>query len=275
MNSEEALHTAARRYCMDRISMWHNRYAKLASAGQDREGVIGKYTPEALATFPRYNVLEAILAEIERSVPSDFRSMDEIRDRFLLAGQTAESMFTQPPNEQIALRVMSEERQLFCDYVRGLTSGDLRSVQPLPYQRVLSESESEGLRAKLKGRWRACDGYWHPLSLEDMPPDVIAFQARYFDKEVGAVTFRRILADRGINRVWELREWEPDYEIDLELLDPVHAEVEQYYTSRELDWLVYVSHESSITFAGAWLIKAVQDAWPNWEQRLYTGWDYE
>lgn len=63
-NSIENLHTAIRRYCMDRYSHWTGKYAELSSAGKGRAG--SGYTDEALYTFPRYNVLNAILFEIER-----------------------------------------------------------------------------------------------------------------------------------------------------------------------------------------------------------------
>jgi hypothetical protein len=42
-----------------------------------------------------------------------------------------------------------------------------------------------------------------------------------------------------------------------------------------MDWLIYASHESSITVAGDWLLEAVKAEWPEWEQHLYTGWDYK
>ena len=51
-------------------------------------------------------------------------------------------------------------------------------------------------------------------------------------------------------RVWELNEsrLDPEYEMDTRLCD--FAGNETYWSSRELDWLVYVSHESSIAFTG-------------------------
>ena len=50
---------------------------------------------------------------------------------------------------------------------------------------------------------------------------------------------------------------------------------ETYWSSRELDWLVYVSHESSIAFTGTWLVEEVKRRWPGWERRAYTGYDYD
>jgi len=69
------LHSAARRYCENRYGYWANEYNKICNAGLDRIG--NSYTKEALSVFPRYNVLAAILEEIERFVPEDFEDFDE------------------------------------------------------------------------------------------------------------------------------------------------------------------------------------------------------
>ena len=46
---------------------------------------------------------------------------------------------------------------------------------------------------------------------------------------------------------------------------------EQYSTSELTDWVVYASHESSITIAGDWLIRILKENWPEWLQRTYQG----
>ncbi len=40
-----------------------------------------------------------------------------------------------------------------------------------------------------------------------------------------------------------------------------------------MDWLMYASHEGSLTIAGDWLIEEVRAAWPEWEQHLYAPYD--
>jgi len=117
--------------------------------------------------------------------------------------------------------------------------------------------------------------YWHPLLGEELPPQVFAVQQAWFDYAVPPPTLQRILGQRDITRVWELREYGPEYEIDLDEMEPEYTGAEGYWTSGDMDWLVYVSHESSVTLAGGWLIDAVKTVWPEWERRLYTGWDYE
>jgi len=62
VNASLALHTAARRYCLDWHAYWCDRYSEIVSNDGDRQQDGYHYTPEALATFPRYNVLNAIVS---------------------------------------------------------------------------------------------------------------------------------------------------------------------------------------------------------------------
>lgn len=116
--------------------------------------------------------------------------------------------------------------------------------------------------------------YWHPLIRLDLPPNVIALQQAWFDDAVPLATLHHILEEHGVTRFWELREYGPEYELDLAEMEAAYTEAESYWTSGTMDWLIYASHESSITVAGAWLISKVEAAWPAWEQHVYTGWDY-
>ncbi len=146
----------------------------------------------------------------------------------------------------------------------------------MPYRRLLTERESARWRSRLAARWDAHPRIdsWYPLSGET-PPDVLALQDLYFYLEVEPAAFRSIFLRRGVARVFEFVEnhvFGRDCELDVELFVPRPAE--RFWASRDLDWLVYVSHEHSITFAGDWLLEEIRAIWSNWQERRYTGWDY-
>ncbi len=46
---------------------------------------------------------------------------------------------------------------------------------------------------------------------------------------------------------------------------------EAYWFDDSLNWVVYKSHEGTITFGGEWLINHVKDIWEDWSN--YTKWD--
>ena len=93
--------------------------------------------------------------------------------------------------------------------------------------------------------------YWWPLD-GAVRPDAVAFQDAYFHREVGAEALRRLLRRRGITRVWQFEELRlaPDLEQDPIWCTFRRSGGETYWTSRALDWLVYASHERSLTIAG-------------------------
>ena len=148
-----------------------------------------------------------------------------------------------------------------------LTDSDLQSVQPLEYQRVLSQSESESVWARLRERWQITDGYWFPLA-ECSLSDVAAFQDRYFNEFCLSFNLVDLLSSRGVSRVWELREYGPEYEQDVSLFGPNYNGAEGYWSSGDLDWIVYASHENSITIGG-WLLTEIKDQWLEWKQRIW------
>jgi hypothetical protein len=262
MSEVQQLHTAARRYLIDRSTYWSERYAQTPGPWS------GRYSAEDLDAFPRYQVLDAILEEVERLSLEEFASVEELRERIARAGWTAQSLFTSGEMGEIERRAMAQERERFVSFVTDLSSEDLALIEPLPYRRMLSDSEVEELSKRLRGTWGVEGGYWFPLT--DVPrEDVLAFRAAEFRREVSVEHVQEILRTRGVDHVWELREYGPSYEMELSELDPVYAGAEGFWFSSTLDWIIYASHENSITVGGEWLIAEIRRIWPSWEQWIW------
>lgn len=266
MNEAVALHTAARRYCLERFAYWCDCYAELVSRGRDRQPN-GDYTDNAWAIFPRYNVLNAIRVEIERIDPIELAALEETKVMLIRAGDTADDHFTRKPANEIEQRATDEERADFCRYIEDLAASDLESIKPLPYRRVLNAEEAGAIWVRLRRGWHIPEHYWYPLS--NRPPvEVEAFHA---DQDcIQPDVLRSLLASHGIERVWELREYGPEYEEDVALFEPYYTGAEGYWSSGELDWVVYASHESSVT-VGGWLLPALKAAWPAWNKQTWRG----
>jgi hypothetical protein len=269
VNASLALHTAARRYCLERHAYWCERYSEIVRKQGDRQRDGYHYTPEALSTFPRYNVLNAIRVELERIDPAELGSVDDTRALLVLAGETAQDDFTRKPSGEIDERAMAQERDEFCRYIDGLKVGSLSAIEELPYRRVLTTEESKAIWSRLRSRWEIPQGYWFPLADCELP-GVVAFKTREFDEAVAYERMREVLASRGIARVWELREYGPEYEQDLGLFEPYYNGAEGYWSSGNLDWIIYASHESSVT-VGGWLLAELKRIWPSWQSHVWTG----
>jgi len=261
MDFLEKIHTAARRYCMDRHHYWCMEYQRVNPSGTV------KYTDEHYDTFPRYNVLNAILVELERYTGETYPTVEAAKAAATRAGFEGNDAFTESPSNDTEKKAIEDERFQFAKHIDGLSDADLEAVEPLPYRRVLSKEESARLWTDVKKKWDI-DGYWYPLA-ETQASQMAAFQDRHFEESVPPEKLRDILSGRGINRIWQLMEYGPEYEIDTVLFEPCYGGAEGYWTSDGFDWLVYASHESSITVAG-WLLPEVQQVWPESKTHVWT-----
>jgi hypothetical protein len=148
-------------------------------------------------------------------------------------------------------------------------------IATLPFRRVLATAESKSLWNQLRMTWHIGEGYRYPLREGPAPRNILAFHVEYFEAVSGSMFLRDALSRRGISRVFEDHEFgpdEPEYEIKLSIFDPAYRwGGEQYCTAVGADWVVYASHESSITIGGDWLTKMFKEKWPECAQRTYLG----
>ncbi|MFF2019712.1 hypothetical protein [Paenibacillus sp. NPDC058177] len=271
------LHSLARRYCITKIDYWGRKYSRLIDQGRDREPDGIDHSLEAKKLFPRYIVLKAILAELERYIPEDFDSFSEARFKITQVINEAVSFMTKAnDDDNVTRNTMSEERSSFVSYLENVSAAKVMSQPPLFYRRKLSVPEIELLWTQLNDIWAIkTRGPWIPLdgSQNEL---TLAFMDDYFDSEVGYELLRKFLKEHGVNHVYELRELEfsPEYELELSAFTPTYAfNGEGFWCSKEMDWVIYASHENSITIGGEWLINKVKEVWSNWESRLWLDWE--
>jgi len=64
-----------------------------------------------------------------------------------------------------------------------------------------------------------------------------------------------------------------EYEQEISAFRPTYGfNGEGFWCCKQMDWVIYASHENSITFGGEWLINKVKGAWSNWESYLWLDW---
>lgn len=319
MTATESLHTAARRYCIDRAKYWRAKYAEIEKRNERPAtlGLLAKLgltvqhqTREGSATFPRYKILDAILIEVERRIGEEFPSLPDMKLWLIAAAQSAYEEEARPPDlvmssmkeafspdvrerlqalgrkAKIVLGheseidrtlqngAMKDECDSFAAYLNGLSSDGLANIEGLAYRRTLRDNESDRLWSLLGSRW-GVDGQWYPTDRggEDAPPeDTVAFQAApFFDNRL-VEAIQGVLRREGVTRVYELREFasSANYELDIELLRPWYTLDEGYWLDDSADWILYASHEGSVTVGGARLLPALKEVWSNWYEYVYA-----
>jgi hypothetical protein len=267
MDLSVALHTAVRRFCANQHYRWSLEYMPLCKAGLDRVG--SGYSEAAYALFPRYRLDEAIEVEVERLTGMEFPSLEKTREMLIEAGACALSILNQEfQYSSLACVSLRDEFETFELYVKGLDPAQLSSIEPLPYRRVLRNLESKELREKLRTTWGA-SGYWYPLAKCAPDTNVIAFHEELWKQRKGAALLVKAMQERAVDRCFLLREGPTDYELDRALMDPIYSGDESFATS-DFEWLVYSSHESSISVAG-WMADFFRMQWPDWESITYEG----
>jgi hypothetical protein len=279
MDDITALHTAARRYCQQRFSDWSQNYKDLQAKEKwqitDSFALGWQYSEDAYRIFPRYRVDAAIQMEVERLMPDCDASLEALRTRLSCACDVAEIRLRTELTNSIAREALRQEADDFRAYISILNGSDLRSIEPLPYRRVIDDVESKQFWHQLQRVWGIGSGHWFPLKQCPVPPNVFAFHDDYFDKIDGVALLQNALQAHGIRKVFQLHEFgppEPEYEIDLSIFVPTYGSGgEQYSTSGLSDWVVYASHESSVTICGDWLTRNIEMKLPDWSQHTYRG----
>ncbi|MFI9009130.1 hypothetical protein ACIGNX_18075 [Actinosynnema sp. NPDC053489] len=260
------LHSMARRYLVERHDELTARYAELPNGGRARDGF--RYRAEAKRLYPRYQVVQAVLEEVERLDPDRLPALDPLTDRLVEAAGSARSVFTSGWVGRVEAEVADEERRRFAAAVRAWRSGAGGPVGHMAYRRVLGPAESHEWRRRLASRWGVRNLSWHPMIADEVPDGVLVLREEAMWDGPGTDVVREALRGRG--RVVELREHGAEHLLDLDLLDPVYTGAEGMWTDDALDWLAFASHEGTVAFGGV-LADRLPRLWPDLDGWRWTG----
>ena len=151
MDEQTALHTAARRYCIERAPGLDPRQEE--HWYRDRRWTQDKARFFALVaargTGAQLSILGDILFRIEQIIPNDFPGIEALRTFLIEMGRIVDDEQTTSPDLDFEAEV-EKERALFCRYIENLSVDDLHAVAPLPYRRVLGLREQERIWQRLK-----------------------------------------------------------------------------------------------------------------------------
>lgn len=265
-NSAQALHNAVRRYCYDQHRHWCDVYASIPK--DDSAGTY-RYSSKQKDVFPRYNVLNAIRVAVESIDPEQIDNFTPTQEMLDSLGDSADDGSTPNPIDEIVRNAQHNERQKYCEFVRSLSTESVWLYDPLPYQRVLYKSESDDIWQALSQQWSIDRGAsWYPLA-PTSSTNVAAFDADAFHGSVPSHAVVRLLDVLDGSRVYELREYGPNYILDNAAVSPVYNGAEGFWTTANCQWVLYASHESFITLAGS-VLDRVKTIWPTWAQHELT-----
>lgn len=258
MIQTEALITTARRYCIDNHSYWANRYSNEMSHNNN------PYSDNDYNLFPRYNALAAILLGVEAFVGQTFASLDNCKQELKQMGLTSRTPFTTGQQNDIERNAIQDERNKFVKFIDGITMRDLELVEALPHRRKLKDEEAKQIRQYLLDNWNYDGGYWEPLENKSQKPTVFVMKESVTQSDIKKII--QIVSERADNKIFEISEDRNDYEIEIDSFSPDLYET--ICCDKSFDWVVYGSHESTISFGGAWLIEKIGDLFFDRKEKL-------
>ena len=280
MTEIEKLITAARHYCIENFAFWSDKYSKEQSGNP--------YSDNDYNLIPRYNVLLAILQGVETFVGQEFSSFETCKQALVSIGQNSHSIFTIDGNDELPLlgesgkfksttgrqnriekKAIIEERKKFTDFINSRTNENISDVESLPYRHRLTDKEMLFVRQQLLNLWNYDGGYWNPLD-ENSPKETVFLMTDNLTTE-DCNEIRKFLISKSNARIYEVTEDRMDYEIEFDSFDI--ALYETIVTDKTFEWVIYGSHEDTITFGGSWLVDFIKklfadrpDKLNKWEQ---------
>ena len=105
--------------------------------------------------------------------------------------------------------------------------------------------------------------YWWPLN-ETKPADTECFTDEIFCSKLGLSCLVQTIVEMGVNHLHKINEIHEDEIIKTEDIWSYDG-IEVVYCNDNVDWLIYFSHENTVTVSGKKLINALKKNWPEFE----------
>jgi hypothetical protein len=240
----EKLRAVAIRYCMDNYIYWFDKYKN-------------QNAPNGHSLFPRYLVLEAILQKLQMNIDLPASTVEECLSELISIGNNAQSDSINNIKSEIGIEAINDERKKFIEYISNVQEDQLNKVLPLPYDRKLNVDESMTIREKFKHIWAFGGGYWNPLT-DDYKGETLFLMVCDMKKEdkEKIVHFLTIGSEK---RFFTIDDMGNDFETEIIEFESV----EVAYTNKSFEWILYFSHEGTVTFGGTNLINYIKTLFSN------------
>ena len=89
---------------------------------------------------------------------------------------------------------------------------------------------------------------WRERGSQRFCADVVTLHVEAMRQSESYERLRDVLIERSIRRVFELREYGDGFEIETDIATFAYDGAEGFWTGGDFGWLIYASHELSITF---------------------------
>ena len=259
MHIYEKMITLTRMYCKDNYHFWHVKYFN-ERTGSDYPHY--SYTDKDYTIFPRYLVLAAISKEVDLLVGRKFKSFNSCIQALLSAADYAEN----ETNEKSKVTKEDEKRK-YREFILSFNESALNNtvVKRLGANRKLSDIESAKIRKKLAEKW-GYDRYWYPLDGKPHTGALFLMDEYVTPFEEEIVDFIQAIS---LNRFYTIAEGRHDYKHPIsEFTLSLYDGTEKICCNDTFEWVVYASHEGTISFGGEKLVPKIKEILKPYESKF-------
>lgn len=109
---------------------------------------------------------------------------------------------------------------------------------------------------------------WIPISGDRFVKDTEIYQSDYFN---GEVNIRGVMKHvYGISDIIEIQEGGLVLHKKISECNFYYDGLEYIYTDRDFRFVLYFSHESSVTVGGRKILDTIHEIWPDYKKRIWT-----
>ena len=202
---------------------------------------------------------------IDLFIGKEFRNIQKLKAEIIHSCENElVEHYNNPRGNDVFRRRIDVIRNNFIDFVNSLDLKQIEFDNQLPYERRLNADESKKLRKSLKNIWDF-DGwnngnyYWEPIAETKNSQPLIYFEAEIFS-ENDIERVKQMISKIYGNRIFKLTEDMLDYEIEYTELS--NDWIESAFTDKSYSWLIYFSHEGTLTFSGKNIIQQIDLNFP-------------
>lgn len=187
--------------------------------------------------------------------------LETIKDEILITCLTEFNERTKVFDKIGHLKMVDKIKTDFIEFVNKLNVNELSELLPISFERRLNNEESKSLEKLLKdtfdfGSWKDENYYWEPLAETENKFPTIHFEDELF-KSTEVYQIVEILKSISGDRIFLLTEENVDYEVETSSFDIDW--IESAYCDFKTTWLIYISHEGTITFSGNELTRRIEN----------------
>lgn len=134
----------------------------------------------------------------------------------------------------------------------------------------LESSRAHSFKERIEIIWDITQHYWYPL-YDCKRSDVLAFDSDYIEGSAEKIIdVRKILLNLNYESIYEMHEYRTVSIIQTnKLVLTLNDNLERFWFSEDMSWIIYASHEGSITFGGEEILKQIKSKWNDWESNLF------